>query len=321
MNEIVILMGPPGCGKSTLAREKFPEHRRINRDDIGGHTTSVDAPIYQMMRTLHKMGETKFILDNTHPTRQNRSIAVTVAKELGFPIKCYWVEADIGNAQFLSSWRQVQRFGTLPIVSDYKSAEEPWMFPPAAHFRYFKLFEEPSLDEGFTHVERIPFKFEVPDGYTNKALILDFDGTLRVCKSGDKWPVTHADIEVLPNCAEVLKRYKAEGYLLLGASNQSGINRKPGEKGYLTAMLAADLLFHTTDLLGVVFDAVMCAPDRGGPPQTFWRKPCTGIGAVYMERFKLNPADCIKVGDMKTDQTFAARCGFQFEWAVDFFKE
>jgi len=27
------------------------------------------------------------------------------------------------------------------------------------------------------------------------------------------------------------------------------------------------------------------------------------------------------VGDMKVDQTFAQRCGFQFEWADDFFKE
>jgi len=44
-----------------------------------------------------------------------------------------------------------------------------------------------------------------------------------------------------------------------------------------------------------------------------------GMGASFMERHKLNPHECLAVGDMKSDQTFAFRCGFQFEWAEEFF--
>ena len=317
--EIVILMGPPGSGKTSMAKELFPHHRRINRDDIGGSTTSIDSQIYQMLRTLYRMGERQFVLDNTHPTRQNRSVAIEVAKELDLGIECYWVDIKPGQAQFLAAWRQVQRFGSLPSSQDYKEAEEPWMFPPGAQFRFWKLFEEPRLDEGFHHVEKLDFTFETPKGYHSKALILDYDGTLRVTKSGDKWPTSPEDIEILPGRAEVLKRYKDEGYLLLGASNQSGVSRKPGEKGYLTADMAAACLHYTHEGLGVEFDGVLFAVDRGGPPQTFWRKPHSGMGAVLFEKFKLDPDLCISVGDQTSDATFASRCGFNFVDADSFF--
>lgn len=37
--EIVLVMGYPASGKSTWAAQRFPGHRRINRDSLGDMTT------------------------------------------------------------------------------------------------------------------------------------------------------------------------------------------------------------------------------------------------------------------------------------------
>ncbi|MFX1286823.1 MAG: HAD hydrolase-like protein [Promethearchaeota archaeon] len=43
------------------------------------------------------------------------------------------------------------------------------------------------------------------------------------------------------------------------------------------------------------------------------------MGVQFIEKYHLDPSQCIMVGDMKTDQTFAERCGFQFINAQQFF--
>ena len=40
----------------------------------------------------------------------------------------------------------------------------------------------------------------------------------------------------------------------------------------------------------------------------------------FIEKYKLLPSKCIMVGDMGGDKSFAARCGFQYVDANDFFK-
>jgi phosphoglycolate phosphatase-like HAD superfamily hydrolase len=44
-----------------------------------------------------------------------------------------------------------------------------------------------------------------------------------------------------------------------------------------------------------------------------------GFGALLIVKYNLNPADCIMVGDYKTDETFAKRCGFQYVDQAEFF--
>ena len=318
--EIVILAGPPGSGKSTVAQTYYPHHVRVNRDELGGNTMALDGAMYQYMRDQYAKGARKFVLDNTHPTVEHRAVVMTVAKELGLPIKCFWLDTSLGEAQFLASLRQVRKNGSLLHSNEYADyKDDPNMFPPAAQFAYFKKFEEPTADEGFVDVMRYPFRLDLPAEYKNKALLLDYDGTLRVTKSGEKWPTSTSDIEVLPQRGEVLQRYKDQGYRLFGVSNQSGVSRKPGEKGYLTNAAASDCFRETDRLMGVEVEAHLYAIERGGPPKSYWRKPCPGMGALLVEKFKLDPAQCIMVGDMKSDATFAQRCGFQYKDAKEFF--
>jgi hypothetical protein len=45
-----------------------------------------------------------------------------------------------------------------------------------------------------------------------------------------------------------------------------------------------------------------------------------GRGVDFIMRHKLNRKECIMVGDMTTDRTFAARSGFQYADQAEFFK-
>ena len=105
---------------------------------------------------------------------------------------------------------------------------------------------------------------------------------------------------------KVVKSFESQGYILLGASNQSGV-----AKGILTEEMARKCFEETNNMLGVRLDFQFC-PHTIPPVSCYCRKPHFGMGAVFIEKYKLNPADCIMVGDQTTDESFAERCGFKF---------
>jgi HAD superfamily hydrolase (TIGR01662 family) len=103
-----------------------------------------------------------------------------------------------------------------------------------------------------------------------------------------------------------LKEYIAKGYILLGVSNQSGV-----AKGVLTHEQAKACFDKTNELLGLDIDVSFC-PHSVPPISCYCRKPGVGHGVEFIEKYKLDPALCIMVGDMTTDKTFSTRCGFKY---------
>jgi HAD superfamily hydrolase (TIGR01662 family) len=318
--EIIVVAGPPGGGKSTAVKHYMAQgFTRLNRDEIGG-SLRANGALFSHMRTLFReYNERRFVLDNTHGTVKSRAVVIAAARELGLPVHIKWLETTLAQAQFFAARRQIQRYDKLFAKDDYKTyRDDPNMFPPAAQFAFFKRVEVPTTDEGFASVEMVPVEIDLGSEYVNRAIIIDYDDTVRRTKSGAKWPCHPDDVVVIDGCGDVLQRKQAEGYLLLGASNQSGVSRKTDDPKYVSPENLVRCFKRTHDLLGVDIDCLY-APDRGGVPQTYWRKPCPGMGAVFIERYKLQPSQCIYVGDRKTDATFSSRCGFQFAWAHEFF--
>ena len=76
---------------------------------------------------------------------------------------------------------------------------------------------------------------------------------------------------------------------------------------------------YTNQQLGVDIEYVFC-PHQSAPPMCYCRKPFAGFGVHFINKHKLNRKDTIFVGDMTTDKTFAARCGFQYVDQGEFFK-
>jgi imidazoleglycerol-phosphate dehydratase/histidinol-phosphatase len=50
------------------------------------------------------------------------------------------------------------------------------------------------------------------------------------------------------------------------------------------------------------------------------RKPQSGMGLYFRDKYKLDLSKCIMVGDRKTDNTFADRLGIKYYTEKQFFK-
>jgi len=311
--EIILIMGYPASGKTVIAKE-FEErgYYRINRDELGG---SLNDLVKHVERQRAENDESRFVMDNTYPTIESRQSIIKWAHDNDFEIHCKYINIDVGDALYNASKRLINTYGKLLNPEEIKKTKEVGVYPPVVIYKYRKMVQPPEKEEGFHSVEKIKFKriFDKAE-YINKAIILDYDGTIRKTKSGERYPSTPEDIEILPNRAQVLKEYQKKGYLLLGVSNQSFV-----AKGDFTIEQLIQCFENTHALLGIDFEYTFC-PHPAFPQICYCRKPMPGIGVEFIEKYKLDPSQCIMVGDMKVDNTFANRCGFQFVHADDFFK-
>tara|TARA_Y100000034_G_scaffold103692_1_gene129527 strand:- start:5560 stop:6351 length:792 start_codon:yes stop_codon:yes gene_type:complete len=263
---------------------------------------------------LLQAGHTDVVLDNTYRDVESRAGIIAVCQQHGVDCECVWLDTSIEDAQVNACTRMYERHGSVLTPEQIKESDDPNVFPIAALYSYRKGFEKPTMAEGFSSIERVKFERRERKGYTNKALLLDYDGTLRVSSGPKVWPEHPDHVEVMPGRTNKLRQYSDEGYLLLGASNQSAI-----AKG-LSIQVVIDCFEKTNELLGVEIPYLFC-PHRVPPISCYCRKPGPGMGVHFIERYKLDPSRCIMVGDSTSDKTFAARCGFQYQDQAKFFTQ
>ncbi|MEZ4464356.1 MAG: aldo/keto reductase [bacterium] len=259
-------------------------------------------------------GHRRFVLDNTYGTRRSREGILAAAADAGLPARAVWLDTPAEAAAFHAARRLLDVHGHLLGPAELKADPTPNIFPPGVITRYERDFEAPLRGEGFASIERIPYRRVLPPGFTQRALLLDYDGTLRTTASGEPYPRHPDDVVVLPGRGDLLRRYRDAGFLLLGISNQSGV-----AAGHLTEEAALACIERTNALLGVEIEAEICPHPAGRAPACYCRKPMPGIGVLFIERHQLDPARCLMVGDLETDRGFAEAAGFRFEHADDFF--
>lgn len=308
--EVILITGYNASGKSS--RVKLYEskgYHRLNRDTDGG---TIDGLATKVAKLLSE-GINKIVLDNTYPSIVSRASVIKAAKSQNAIINCIHLKTSLEESQMNACLRMIRTYGKLLSPEEIKAAKDPNTFPPAALFHYRKQYQPATIQEGFDSVEEVPFQRNWGPEYKNKALILDYDGTLRESNGPQKYPSTPDEIVMLPGRIDVLKAYRDDGYLLLGASNQSGI-----AKGTVTYDAVVGVFEQTNKNLGLNIDYNFC-PHPSNPIICYCRKPQCGIGALFIEKHKLNPSNCIMVGDMTTDESFARRCGFGYVDQKDFF--
>jgi histidinol-phosphate phosphatase family protein len=160
-----------------------------------------------------------------------------------------------------------------------------------------------------------------PATYHKKALFLDIDGTIRATEHlPHKYPTKVEEVELLHPMTQMrskLEAYRADGYQLIGVSNQSGIS-----KGILTQEQADAIFEKTRSLLGYneqEFPILYC-PHPSMPITCFCRKPQSGMAMDCIMKLGLDPHKCIMVGDQKTDQSMAERLQMTYYDVKDFWK-
>lgn len=311
MNEIVLIIGYNAAGKTTYV-QKFVDqgYFRINRDEIGGKLKD----LHHFAESALKEGKTKLVLDNTYRNIESRKSIIELANKYKIPIRCIHLNTSFEDAQFNACKRMIKETGNILTPEQLSKTKNPNHFPPAALFSYRKEFEKPSINEGFSKIETVKLVREFDSNYINKALILDYDGTLRISKGDYDYPIKPSDVEILPGRSEIIQEYRDKGYLIFGVSNQSGI-----AKNILSLKDAVDCFEKTNELLKQSIEYYYC-PHHIPPVKCYCRKPHSGIGVYLIEKYKLNPALCIFVGDQTTDKTFSERCGFQYFHPDNFFK-
>jgi aryl-alcohol dehydrogenase-like predicted oxidoreductase/predicted kinase len=293
--EVVLIMGLPGAGKTTVARDFVAQgYARLNRDEAGGSLRDLLPDLTGIVAS----GVTRIVLDNTYVTRASRAMVVQAAARLGLPVRCVWLSTSIEAAQVNAAWRMVSKYGRLLEPDEMRKAAKRDVnsFAPGAQFRNQRELEPPDPAEGFSQVETLSFARTHDPSMSNRALIVWCD-----------------DVDVFAERVSLLRRYHDEGWRLLGLAWRPQIAEKT-----MTHEQAEAEFARMRASLAVPIEILYC-PHGGGPPVCWCRKPLPGLGVVFIQRYQLDPAQCLYVGAGPQDPGFARRLGFQYRDAKDFF--
>ncbi len=313
--EVVIIMGMPASGKTTLALDYAARgYLRLNRDERGG-------TLLQLARTLDRelaAGATRVVLDNTYATRALRAQVIEVAKRHDVPVRCLVAATSVEQAQANAVSRMLELHGRLLEPAELRKTE---MIAPNAQFRYRREYEPPRLDEGFAALEEIAFVARTASGpspsatphavsgprpsATPHAISAALRPALFVELDDLVWrgrPANADAIVVEPAVALALRGWSDAGYFLAGTS-------------WLTTAALDERLAEVLERPIVVG---RCA-HPAGPPICWCRKPLPGLALWLARQHGLDLARSVHIGNGAADRGFAARAGLRYVDAADGF--
>ena len=285
--EIVMVMGIPAAGKSTLTRQFVADgYLRLNRDESGGTLRG----LLPALRRALQDGTPRIVLDNTYVTRKSRAEVIHAAGELGVQVRCVRLSTDIEDAQVNAVTRLIERYGHLPGDRELTALRKTDVaaFPPSVLFRYQRELEPADPSEGFSRIEEVSFTRVADPAHVNRAVIA--------------WCDDPSQLEPL---APAMREHQDGGWTICVLSWQPGIEEGTRTDADVRASFAA-----VGDRAGLRFDLDIC-PHGAGPPRCWCRKPLPGLGVALIHRHALDPAQCLFVGNGPQDAGFARKLGFR----------
>jgi histidinol-phosphate phosphatase family protein len=327
--KIIILIGFQASTKSTSTKEilsNVPNAIVLSRDTEGGTTESLVPKAEKLLQDGKIV-----ILDNTNLTKKTRKLFIDLAKKMKVKVDAHYFKTTIEDCQIRHLKRMYEKFGEiyqtgtsskhkkdLPGTTRGQGSQrlhDPHCFGAVVLFKARKDLEVPTRDEGFSQVimRDVPVISWDKKIFKNKAVFLDIDGTVRVTEHlPNKYPIHPDEVQLIHSAERMrdkLESYRKEGYKLIGVSNQSGI-----AKEIVTEQQVDEIFERTRSLLGYTAEEfpILYCPHRPAPITCFCRKPQSGMAMEAIMKLRLNPEECIMVGDMKTDEEMAKRLNIKY---------
>ncbi|EDQ85290.1 uncharacterized protein MONBRDRAFT_34318 [Monosiga brevicollis MX1] len=140
--EMIVMVGCPASGKSTLSKHKFEKehgYTRINRDEMGTASKCSKAAAAALAA-----GQS-VVIDNTNGSPAARSEWIKLAQKHKVPCRCILMETPRDLAEHMNLFRQNTTQGRQRRV------------PAVGYNVFFKNYQEPTSAEGFASVLTYPF--------------------------------------------------------------------------------------------------------------------------------------------------------------------
>jgi len=130
MNEVVILVGRQGSGKTHYCRTVLPEHVRLSQDEGPRDFER----LFRRYQKLLEDGVEKVVIDRTNPTRQRRQLFADAARARGYRVRI--VHLDVPGELCRQRIRNRQTHPTLTAETMHEAIA-----------RYDSQFEAPCAQE------------------------------------------------------------------------------------------------------------------------------------------------------------------------------
>ncbi|MEZ5410058.1 MAG: aldo/keto reductase [Acidimicrobiales bacterium] len=285
--EVVLLMGIPGAGKTRASADLVADgHHRLNRDERGGTLRQLAADLDAALAS----GRRRVVVDNTYLTRAARSRVVEVARSHGLGVRCRWLDTPLAQAQVNLVHRLLDHFGgTLPSPEELAVAarQEPGLLTPTAQMRAARQLEEPTADEGFAALERIPFQRRAPAAGGRPGLLV---AAAALRRPGWEAAISAAVADIDDQAPAVLLFDWRPG--------------NPPSDRSLADEAAAEL----GALMGGPVQVAQC-PHPGGPPICWCRPPLPGLVLTFARAHSVDLARSQLVGTSPAHRSLAAAVG------------
>jgi D-glycero-D-manno-heptose 1,7-bisphosphate phosphatase len=143
---------------------------------------------------------------------------------------------------------------------------------------------------------------------SRRCVFLDRDGVINEKAPPHEYVRSWTDFRFLPNIVDWIRLFNALGYLVIVISNQRGVAR-----GMMSAADVEDIHRRMTAELakhGAILNDIYYCPHEEG--ECDCRKPQPGLVLQASEKWDIDLAESLLIGDADSDAELAMNCGVRF---------
>ena len=146
-----------------------------------------------------------------------------------------------------------------------------------------------------------------------RCVFLDRDGVINEKPEPHEYIRSIAEFRLLPNIADWIRLFNALEFLVIVITNQRGVAR-----GLMTEAALASIHSHMLEELaakGARIDDVFYCPHEENSCEC--RKPKPGLVYAARDKWNIDLAHSLLLGDSDSDEQLAATCGIRFRRVLD----